>query len=416
MMPRMDGFAFLRTLMERGHKTPAIVLTGFGNIAQAVSIVHELRAFWFLEKPAQQEILQTLLDRAIKYGALLHKTEILERELSYQGMLGEMVGASDCMRQVYGLIQRAAPTNASVLITGESGTGKEMVARTLHRLSARADGPFVPINCAALPADLIESELFGHEKGSFTGATGRHPGCFEQANGGTLFLDEIGEMPAAMQARLLRALEESKVRRLGGTAEIPVDVRILAATNRPVEQLDRAGLREDLYYRLNVFCVHLPPLRERKSDIPAITTAIIGQLNQKHGCQVTNIHPSALEHLMEHNWPGNVRELRNVLEWAVITAGSDCIFTAHLPRAIQTGLGEKPAALVAAPSGERGIEFHAGRTLEEIENEYIRLTMESVNRDKRKAARLLGISLRTLYTRLAEENHDTPTVHAAGSP
>jgi CheY-like chemotaxis protein len=183
MMPRMDGFAFLRTLMERGHKTPAIVLTGFGNIAQAVSIVHELRAFWFLEKPAQQEILQTLLDRAIKYGALLHKTEILERELSYQGMLGEMVGASDCMRQVYGLIQRAAPTNASVLITGESGTGKEMVARTLHRLSARADGPFVPINCAALPADLIESELFGHEKGSFTGATGRHPGCFEQANG-----------------------------------------------------------------------------------------------------------------------------------------------------------------------------------------------------------------------------------------
>src|SRR5258708_9686112 len=192
MMPRMDGFAFLRTLIELGHKTPAIVLTGFGNIAQAVSIVHELRAFWFLEKPAQQEILETLLDRAIKYGALLQKTAILERELGYQGVLGEMVGASDSMRQVYGLIQRAAPTNASVLITGESGTGKEMVARSLHRLSPRAVGPFVPLNCAAFPPHLILSELFGNEQGAFTGATGRHPGCFEQANGGTLFLDEIG--------------------------------------------------------------------------------------------------------------------------------------------------------------------------------------------------------------------------------
>src|SRR5688572_22242833 len=209
VMPRVDGFQLLRTLIERDELTPAIVLTGFGNITHAVSVVHDLHAFWFLEKPMQPAILAALLDRAVRYGAVIKEKERLQRELSQQGVLGEMVGSSEAMRQVYTLIQRVAPAHASVLITGESGTGKEVAARTIHKLSPRAGFPFVAINCAALPQELIESELFGHEKGAFTGAAGRHMGCLEQANGGTLPLDEIGEMPLAMHARLLRALEES---------------------------------------------------------------------------------------------------------------------------------------------------------------------------------------------------------------
>src|ERR1041385_1595203 len=244
VMPRMDGFQFLRTLAENEESTPAIVLTAFGNITHAVSVVHDLGAFWFLEKPVQPAALGALLDRAVRYHAVLKEKDRLQRELSHQGMLGDLIGSSDAMRHVYTLIQRVAPVHASVLITGESGTGKEMAARTIHKLSPRANAPFVAINCAALPEELIESELFGHEKGAFTGATGRHIGCFEQANEGTLLLDEIGEMPAAMQARLLRALEESKLRRLGGTSEIPINVRVLAATNRNVEEeVERRALR-----------------------------------------------------------------------------------------------------------------------------------------------------------------------------
>src|SRR5277367_1175083 len=274
MMPRMDGFQLLRSLMERRELTPAIVLTGFDSISHAVSIVHEFRAFWFLRKPAQRAILEVLLKRAIEHGNLVKETERLQRQLSHQGVLGDLVGSSQSMQRVYALIQRVAPTSAPVLITGESGTGKEMISRAIHRLSDRVSGPFVAVNCAALPGDLIESELFGHEKGAFTGALNRHPGCFEQAHDGTLLLDEIGEMPMPMQARLLRVLEESKVRRLGGTAEIQVNVRVLAATNQdPEAAIGRKMLREDLYYRLNVFRIHAPPLRERKDDIPQLAKA-----------------------------------------------------------------------------------------------------------------------------------------------
>jgi DNA-binding NtrC family response regulator len=399
MMPRMDGFQLLRALMERGELTPAIVLTGFDDISQAVSIVHELQAFWFLGKPAHREVLGVLLDRAIEHGNLLKETERLQRHLSHQGVLGDLVGSSEPMQRVYALIQRVAPTNASVLITGESGTGKEMISRTIHRLSNRASGPFVAINCAALPSELIESELFGHEKGSFTGAVNRHPGCFEQAHGGTLLLDEIGEMPMPMQARLLRVLEESSVRRLGATAEIPVNVRVLAATNRAVEvALEKKTLREDLYYRLNVFHIHSPSLRERRADIPQLAKAIVGDLNRKHECNVKNIDPGAQERLMAHSWPGNVRELRNVLEWAVITAHSDAIMPAHLPKII----GPRPSAPDPPIASGTSVRFEPGRALEEIEREYILATLKSVNNDRKRAAQLLGVSLRTLCSRLAE--------------
>jgi DNA-binding NtrC family response regulator len=398
MMPRMDGFELLRTLRDAGESVPAIVLTGFGSISQAVSVVHELRAFWFLEKPAQPAVLTALVDRAIEHGSLLRETERLQRQLSYQGVLGDMVGVSKVMQQANALIQRVAPTQASVLITGESGTGKEMVARTIHRLSPRAARPFVAINCAAVPHDLIESELFGHEKGAFTGAIGRRAGCFEQANGGTLLLDEIGEMPLAMQARLLRVLEESKLRRLGGTSETTVDVRVLAATNRAVHSLDRKVIREDLYYRLNVFQIPLPPLRDRKDDIPLLAKAIISELNRKHQCQVTNLHHSALERLMAHSWPGNVRELRNVLEWAVITASKDTILTHHLPK----NLGSSQAVAEAKPAEIDAPYYEAGKTLDEVEMDYILRTLRAANNDKKHAARLLGISVRTLYNRLAQ--------------
>jgi DNA-binding NtrC family response regulator len=401
MMPRMDGFELLRTLLERGQSPPAIVLTSFGDVGHAVTIVHELQAFWFLEKPAQPAVLSTLLDRALKYGELLRGTARLQRQLSQQGVLGEMVGGSRAMQQVYALIQRVAPTQASVLITGESGTGKEMVARAIHRLSPRSAAPFVAVNCAAVPAELIESELFGHEKGSFTGAVGRHTGCFEQANRGTLLLDEIGEMPLGMQARLLRALEESKIRRVGGSDEIPVDVRILAATNRVVEgSLGEGSLREDLYYRLNVFNIQLPPLRERKEDIPQLAHAIIEVLNQKHQCTVTGLHRDALQRLMTYSWPGNVRELRNILEWAAITAQSDLILPRHLPKTLG---GARTAQRQPSTQTEGGaLQLELGRTLEEIETEYISETLKSVSNDRKRAAQLLGVSVRTLYNRRAE--------------
>ena len=413
MMPRMDGFELLRTLRDAGESVPAIVLTGFGSISQAVSVVHELRAFWFLEKPAQPAVLTALVDRAIEHGSLLRETERLQRQLSYQGVMGDMVGVSKVMQQANALIQRVAPTQASVLITGESGTGKEMVARTIHRLSPRAARPFVAINCAAVPHDLIESELFGHEKGAFTGAIGRRAGCFEQANGGTLLLDEIGEMPLAMQARLLRVLEESKLRRLGGTSETAVDVRVLAATNRAVHSLDRKVIREDLYYRLNVFQIPLPPLRDRKDDIPLLAKAIINELNRKHQCQVTNLHHTALERLMAHSWPGNVRELRNVLEWAVITASKDTILTHHLPK----NLGPSQAVAEAKPAEIDAPYYEAGKTLDEVEMDYILRTLRAANNDKKHAARILGISVRTLYNRLAQPaaaEKGAPSSQAAG--
>jgi DNA-binding NtrC family response regulator len=404
-MAGMDGFEFLRALGRWDEAPPAIVLTSFGDVGHAVEIVHELQAFWFLEKPAQSPVLATLLDRAIKYGELARGAADLRRQLSQQGILGEMVGSSGAMQQVYTLIQRAAPTQASVLITGESGTGKEMAARAIHRLSPRSNGPFVAINCAAVPSELIESELFGHEKGAFTGAVGRHAGCFEQANRGTLLLDEIGEMPHNMQARLLRALEESKVRRVGGSQEIPVDVRILAATNRLVG--DGPGdkiLREDLYYRLNVFNIHIPPLRERKEDIPQIANAIIENLNRKHGYSAGTLHRDALHRLMAYSWPGNVRELRNVLEWSVITAQNGLIRSSHLPKSVMGGRSHTSVA--QWESTDSGVRFELGRTIEDVKREYVARTLESVNQDRQRAAQLLGVSLRTLYNWLSETKYE----------
>ncbi len=257
-MPGLDGFGLLQKLRDSGDMPPTIVLTAYGNIETAVKTVHELGAYWFLEKPIQPGVMEVLLRRAGAHAGLRAENRNLERQLGYKGTLGEMVGASARMQEIFALLQQAGPSKACVLITGESGTGKEMVARTVHALSQRRQGPFVAINCAALPETLIESELFGHEKGSFTGASERRAGCFEVAQHGTLLLDEIGEMPMPTQAKLLRILEDSKVRRLGGKTEFEVDVRLIAATNKVPEEAVKGGhLREDLFYRLNVFHIHL---------------------------------------------------------------------------------------------------------------------------------------------------------------
>jgi DNA-binding NtrC family response regulator len=393
VMPGMDGFELLRLLKERGDATPAIVLTGYGSMEKALRAVHELNAFWYLEKPVDPRAFEILIDRAIRHTRALRETEEMKRTLSLHGVLGDLVGKSPAMQEVYAVIQQAAPTSATVLICGESGTGKELVAREIHKLSPRRNGPFVAVNTPALPETLIESELFGHERGAFTGAVERRAGCFERAHGGTLFLDEISEMTPALQTRLLRVLEDSRLQRLGGKGDIEVNVRVLAATNRS----PGTNLREDLYYRLNVFQIVLPPLREHKEDIPLIADVMIQALNKKHGIRVSNLDPKVLELFSTYNWPGNARELRNVIERAAIVAATGAVRVNHLPSPFffaQSSL-EKPA-------GNGGIMLQPGHRMSESDEAFIKATLEHAGNNRKLAAEMLGISLRTLQTRLKE--------------
>ena len=402
IMPCMDGVELMKTLQARGDLTPVIVLTGFGDIGQAVSIVHDLRAFWFLEKPVHQPVLELLLERAVRIESMAREAALLRRQAGYRGGLSGLVGQCRAMQQVLALIQRVAPSDATVLISGESGAGKELAARAIHELSPRAGAPFVAINCAALPESLIESELFGHERGAFTGALTRRPGCFEQAHRGTLFLDEIAEMPIAMQAKLLRVLQDGKIRRLGANSETPVDVRVLAATNRPpVEAVQEKLLREDLYYRLNVFHITMPALRHRKEDLPLLADALIRELNERHGCRIAGVDSAAMSALMRHSWPGNVRELRNVLERAVILAHEGMLEAAHLPPAFGAA-GVSLSAAEGQKTQEPTFTFRSGATLREVQDAYIRHTLSLAGNNKRRAARILDISERTLHSRVTE--------------
>ncbi|MCB1022573.1 MAG: sigma-54-dependent Fis family transcriptional regulator [Bryobacterales bacterium] len=397
-MPNMDGFELLRRLSLEGSAPTTIVLTAFGTVENAIKTVHDLGAFWFLEKPITRDALRTLLSRAVARGLLEEEREILRTELSSRGRLGAMVGQSAPMQEVFSVVRQVAPSKAAVLVTGESGVGKELVARAIHELSPRKDGPFVAINCAALPESLMESELFGHEKGAFTGALQRRQGCFELASGGTLLLDEIGDMPIGTQAKLLRVLEDSRVRRLGGDREIDVDVRLVAATNKQVENAVADGeLREDLYYRLNVFHIQLPPLRERKDDILPIAEALIRSHNKKHDCKVVDIHPEVIEKFRRHSWPGNVRELRNVLERAVILAGQGSILPAHL-----VGFGNEANKPQAAATDPDAVVLPVGTTVREGEKALLLKTLEHTDNNKTRAAKILEISLKTLHNKLKE--------------
>lgn len=395
MMPGMDGSELLRRLKDQGQAPPAIVLTAFGNLETAVALVHDLGAFWFLEKPLQPGALRLLLSRAVAQSRLTDYNEALERRLSEQGVLGNLVGGSDVMQRIFSLIRQVAPTRATVLITGESGTGKELAARAIHDLSPRRTAPFVAINCAALTETLIESELFGHEKGSFTGAVERRRGCFELADGGTLLLDEIGEMPAPTQAKLLRVLEERKVRRLGAAREVEVDVRLLAATNRDLlAEVKQNRFREDLFFRLNVFEVSLPPLRDRREDIPALCEVMVRDMNIRHQCRVSGIDAQAMTLLQNQEWPGNARELRNVVERAVIIAGEGLVQSSHF-------FGLHSSARAPVVSGDE-VRLSVGATIDEAERALIEATLRHTGNNRTRAATILGISQKTLFNKLRE--------------
>jgi DNA-binding NtrC family response regulator len=405
MMPRMDGFELLKTLGAEDRQPPSIVMTAFGNIEKAIATIHDLGGFWFLEKPVDMGALKVLIERAGGQSRLARENAELKRQLALNGTLGSMIGRSAAMLSIFDLIRQVAPTKASVLITGESGTGKELAARALHDFSRRSQGPYVALNCAAMPETLMESELFGHERGAFTGAIERRIGALEAANGGTVFLDEIGEMPMPMQAKLLRVLEDFHFRRLGGRADLKADVRIVAATNRdPLKAIQEGKLREDLYYRLNVFHIELPPLRDRKDDIPLIVEAMIHSLNRKHETRITHASAEFLAALQQNEWEGNVRQLRNVVERAVIVAGTGMLRPSHVPY----GIVPRPAGTTAAEpvplvENEEGtIRLKLGASIDEAEQMLIEATLNTNDGDKKRTAAILGITTKTLHTKLAQ--------------
>jgi len=380
-MPGMDGMELLRRIKSEHPEVVVVMMTAHGTVKSAVEAM-KAGAYDYLLKPFSTDELLMLVRRIEGELQLAREVEYHRRE--ERKRFGELVGQSAAMRRVFDLISRVAPSDATVLILGETGTGKELVARAIHQRSPRAKKPFVAINCAAITETLLESELFGYERGAFTGADRRKPGMFELASGGTLFLDEIAEMPPTLQAKLLRVLQEKVVYHLGGTTPIPVDVRIIAATNKDLKQLVRERkFREDLYFRLAVFPIELPPLRERREDIPLLVENYLARRGAS-----AKVSPEAMELLMGYDYPGNVRELENILERALILSGGKDILPEHLPELEEIPLVEN----ISPVPGET--------TLAELEKKMLLAALEKAGGNKSKAARLLGITRRMLYTRL----------------
>jgi DNA-binding NtrC family response regulator len=395
VMPRMDGLALLAALGDDLSHIYFVLLTAQGTVETAVDALKR-GAEDYLTKPVDPQRLRHLLERLSELSAARRENTELRRRLREEGRFGRMVGNSREMRKVYNVVEQAAPTTASVLIIGESGTGKELVAQTLHQLSPRATQPYVAINCAAIPETLLESEIFGHEKGAFTGAYERRAGCFELADRGTLFLDEIAEMVPATQVKLLRVLQERRFRRLGGRAEQDVDVRVMAATNvDPAGAVKSGKLREDLYYRLNVFTIALPPLRDRKEDLPLLVQTFVEEFNQRDQKDVKAVDPEAMRRLEAYQWPGNVRELRNVIERAVILAKGDFIEAKHLPP-LTSERRSAPSSFAAGTD----VMLTPGMTVDEAEQKLILATLDAAGGNKTRAAEMLGISLKTLHNKL----------------
>src|SRR6187399_87892 len=390
VMPRMDGLELLRALQSQGADVTTLLLTAQGTVETAVEAMKE-GAYDYLTKPVDIQRLKILLDKIVERLETLREVKALRRQLREHGTFGSMIGNSSEMRKIYSVVEQAAPTGASVLITGESGTGKELVAQTVHQLSPRAAFPFVAINCAAIPETLLESEIFGHEKGAFTGAHDRRTGVFELAHRGTLFLDEIAEMQPATQVKLLRVLQERSFRRLGGRTEQSVDVRVIAATNAvPADAVRTGQLREDLYYRLNVFAMELPPLRERREDVPLLIQRFLNEFNGINEKTVKAVDAEAMQILEQYPWPGNIRELRNIVERATILSDGDFIEMRHLPPLLVTRGEETLPTMTLTP----------GTTVDEAERRLILLTLDHTRNNKTRAAEILGISLKTLHNKL----------------
>jgi DNA-binding NtrC family response regulator len=399
VMPKLDGLALVRALRDELPDTPVVIITGRGTIDAAVEAIRE-GVFDFVEKPLEPARLRVILQRALEKRQTQLEVQLLRRRLSQMGddTVG-LIGESPPMRRAFELSQKVAPSKASVVITGQSGTGKEMVARAIHRLSERRERPFIGINCSAIPASLMESELFGHERGAFTGADQRRQGCWELAEGGTLFLDEVGEIPLELQAKFLRVLEEGKLRRLGGKSEIAVDVRVISATNRDLRTEIKAGrFREDLYFRLNVFNIDLAPLKERREDIPLLAQHFLDKFAPQAGKRIQGISQPALQLLCGWSWPGNIRELRNTIERAVILCGGG-----------QIEAGDLPPDLTNAPANESAqLKLPLGMPLREVEREYVMATLHRSGNNKARTAAVLGISEKTLYNKLHRWAGTTP--------
>ncbi|PQO46843.1 sigma-54-dependent transcriptional regulator [Blastopirellula marina] len=377
---------------------PVIVMTAFGSLETAVAAIRA-GAYDFVTKPIEMELLALTLSRAVKHRELQEKVKVLSEAAPQSDRFQEMIGSSPVMAKLYDQIARLAPTEATVLVCGESGTGKELVARSIHRLSNRQNGPFVPVNCAALPEALLESELFGHAKGAFTDAKAERRGLFMQAESGTLFLDEIGELPLAMQPKLLRALEESRVRPVGGDQEVPFNVRLITATNRDLlTEVEEGRFREDLFYRINVIQLDLPPLRARGTDTLLLAQQFVDQAAKRSQRDVVGISDPAAERLLNYSWPGNVRELRNIMERAVALTPFQKIAVDDLPEKIRDYRssqvfigGDDPSELAS---------------MQEVERRYILHVLQAVDNNKSLAAQVLGLDRKTLYRKLKQYGVD----------
>jgi DNA-binding NtrC family response regulator len=399
MMPEVDGVEVLKEITRRHPKLPVIMVTADHDVQRAVEVT-KLGAYDYLTKPIDQERLLTTLGNALSHGSLEKEVARLKEELSDRYHLRSIVGSSAAMRKVYDQIEKVLESEITVFIAGESGTGKELVAKAIHFASLRSDGPFIDVNCAAIPEGLQESELFGHEKGAFTGALATHPGKFEQASGGTIFLDEVGEMSPSAQARLLRVLQERVLQRVGGVETIELDVRVISASNRDLTKMVEEGsFRQDLYYRLVVFPITLPPLRDRREDIPLLVEHFLEKYARDAGKRVTRVEAKAMEAMATHGWPGNVRELENVIHRTLLVSSGLELTFEDLPPGIG---GDQPAAASGAPATTASASTGGTMNLEELERDAIVRAMENNKGNLSDVARQLGIGRSTLYRKLEQ--------------